>query len=170
MAVEIDSAANVIVRAPLRVSEAEIQAFLLSHWDWSERHVKKALMEKERTESLGKFTEQELKAIVKEAKATIPTRVKEIAETMGVTYEKLSFRKQKTRWGSCTSKGNISLNCLLVKVPEEVRDYVIIHELAHRKHLNHSKAFWALVEKYDPKYRTHRAWLRVKGRDLIEML
>ena len=170
MAVEVDSAANVIVRAPRWSTKGEIEAFILLHWDWIEKHVKKAKKEMERTAALGKFSESDLKSMGKEAKKTLPPRVMEIAEAMGITYNKLSFRKQRTRWGSCNSKGNISLNCLLVKVPEEVRDYVIIHELAHRKHMNHSKAFWSLVEKYDPKFRDHRKWLRTEGRDLIAML
>ena len=170
LAVEVNSAANVIVRAPLRTSHGEIDEFLFQHKDWIEAHIRKALEEREKAESLGTFSEEELKAIVKEAHRTIPLRVEEIARTMGITYNKLSLRKQKTRWGSCNGKGNISLNCLLVKVPREVMDYVIIHELSHRKHMIHSKAFWNFVEKYDPAYREHRMWLRKEGRYLIEML
>ena len=170
LAVEVNSSAKVIVRAPLRAPMAEIEGFLLIHRNWIEAHIEKALKEMERKENLGIFSEEELKEITKEARKILPSRLEELARTMGISYNQVSLRKQKTRWGSCNSKGNISLNCLLVRVPDEVRDYVLIHELCHRRHMNHSKAFWTMVEKYDPEYREHRKWLRKEGRDLIEML
>lgn len=85
------------------------------------------------------------------------------AQKMSTTYNHVSFKTQKTRWGSCSSKGNLNFNWRLVHAPPEVITYVIIHELAHRTHMNHSGKFWDLVRKYDPEYLKHRGWLKRQG-------
>jgi len=86
------------------------------------------------------------------------------AEKMDITYAKVQFREQKSRWGSCSSTGTLNFNWRLVHAPPVVVDYVIIHELAHRKEMNHSSRFWQLVAKYDPEYQRHRGWLKREGR------
>ncbi len=92
----------------------------------------------------------------------IPARVKEYAEIIGVSYGRITIRNQKTRWGSCSSKGNLNFNCQLMRLPEELRDYVIIHELCHRKEMNHSAKFWSEVEKYCPDYKALRKKLKAE--------
>lgn len=82
------------------------------------------------------------------------------AKLMGVTYGRISMRNQKTRWGSCSSQGNLNFNNRLLFVPEDLADYVVVHELAHRIEMNHSIAFWNVVEKYLPDYKERRARLR----------
>lgn len=82
------------------------------------------------------------------------------AERMGETYGRVSFRAQRTRWGSCTLSGNLSFNWKLMFAPPEVIDYVIIHELAHRMHLDHSPRFWSRVEEFDPHFEKHRDYLK----------
>ena len=89
---------------------------------------------------------------------------------MGVTYGKITIRHQKTRWGSCSGTGNLNFNCLLMLVPEQVLDYVVVHELCHRKEMNHSPRFWKEVEAIFPEYREARKWLKDHGGSLICLL
>ena len=106
-------------------------------------HVENIRVESEDLEN--KYSLEELNAILEEAKDKLPRLVVRYAKKMNISYEKVFVKTQKTRWGSCSSKGNINLNCLLMKVPPYVRKYVIVHELAHRKEMNHSESFWRTV-------------------------
>lgn len=90
-------------------------------------------------------------------------RTHQIAQIMSITFKRISLKKQKTRWGSCSTQGNLNFNWMLVQYDPEIIDYVIIHELAHRKHMNHSTSFWNLVGQYDPDYLKHRNWLKKNG-------
>ena len=89
---------------------------------------------------------------------------------VGATVGKVTIRNQKTRWGSCSAKGNLNFNCLLMLCPEDVRDYVVVHELCHRKEMNHSARFWTEVERVLPDYRTRRKWLKEFGCEIIGRL
>lgn len=90
-------------------------------------------------------------------------RTRQLAEKMNTAVQKITLRAQTTRWGSCSSTGTLSFNWKLVHFPPDVIDYVIIHELAHRQHMDHSKEFWQCVERYNPEYRVHRGWLKRQG-------
>ncbi len=96
----------------------------------------------------------------KEGTYTIRKTVPLIAEKMNTSYNSIRIKDQDTRWGSCSTKGNLNFSWRLIKAPTSVLEYVIIHELAHISHMDHSQEFWSLVEKYDPLYREHRRWLR----------
>ena len=111
----------------------------------------------------------EITELTSKAKEELPAIVKKYASLMGVTYNRITIRHQKTRWGSCTKTGNLSFNCLIMKMPETVRDYVIIHELAHRKELNHSTKFWTIVAEYCPWYKDAKQWLKKNGQELMEL-
>ncbi len=102
------------------------------------------------------------------AKQELPATVQKYAGLMGVTYNRITIRHQKTRWGSCTKTGNLNFNCLIMKMPDQVRDYVIIHELAHRKELNHSSKYWTIVAEYCPWYKQAKQWLKDNGQELME--
>lgn len=117
-----------------------------------------------------KLTQQELDALKREAKLLIPERVRYYAAKLGITYGRVAIRAQRSRWGSCSSKGNLNFNCLLMLCPSEVLDYVVIHELCHRKEMNHSPRFWAEVERLDPDYQAHRNWLKTEGAKLISRM
>lgn len=110
----------------------------------------------------------EILELTAKAKEELPAIIKKYAEVMDVTYNRITIRHQKTRWGSCTKTGNLSFNCLLMKMPENVRDYVIIHELAHCKELNHSTKFWTIVAEYCPWYKEAKLWLKENGQELME--
>jgi len=111
----------------------------------------------------GLSTDEEIRELVKKARLVIPEKVATFAEKMGVSWGKISIRKQTTVWGSCSMSGNLSFNCLLMLMPESVVDYVVVHELAHRIQMNHSRLFWAEVEKMMPDYKLRRDWLKKEG-------
>jgi len=96
----------------------------------------------------------------KAARKKITSRLRELARANGFTFGKVTIRNQRTRWGSCSNLGSLSFNWRLVMAPPAVLEYVVIHELAHRKQQNHSKAFWQVVAQYYPDYKAVRVWLR----------
>ena len=116
-----------------------------------------------------KLTFEQIRELADKACVTIPARVEYFAKIIGVTYGRITIRNQKTRWGSCSSKGNLNFNCLLMLAPPEVLDYVVVHELCHRKQMNHSKAFWSEVEKVLPDYKEARKWLKEDGSQMITL-
>ncbi len=97
----------------------------------------------------------------------LPMRARQLARELGLQFASLRIKNQKTRWGSCSAKGNINLNLRLLMAPVEAIDYVIIHELCHLEILNHSPAFWQLVESHCPHYRHWRKWFKQNGSSLI---
>ncbi|MBR5738560.1 MAG: M48 family metallopeptidase, partial [Lachnospiraceae bacterium] len=117
-----------------------------------------------------KFSIEELEAIRKRAKQLIPDRAALYADRIGVTYRSITCRFQHSRWGSCSANGNLSLNCLLILAPAEVLDSVIVHELCHRKEMNHSPRFYAEVVRVFPEYRKWNKWLKEHGRTLLNRL
>ena len=96
-----------------------------------------------------------------------PKRVKYFAELMGVEYGGITIRNQKTRWGSCSGKKNLNFNCLLMLTPDDVKDYVVVHELCHLIEMNHSPRFWAEVERILPDFKKSRLWLKRNGGAII---
>lgn len=117
-----------------------------------------------------KYTDEELASILANAKEKLPRLVSRYAKEMDVEYNQVFVKSQKTRWGSCSDKGNINLNCLLMIVPPYVRKYVIVHELAHRKEMNHSDRFWKLVADEIPDYQKAVKWLKKNGETVIGKL
>ncbi|AHF05850.1 hypothetical protein DESME_01200 [Desulfitobacterium metallireducens DSM 15288] len=99
----------------------------------------------------------------RKAREVFQTKLDQVSAQMGVSYKAFRLKEQKTRWGSCSSKGNINLNWRVILAPEQVIDYLIIHELAHLKHMNHSPSFWDVVGQYCSDYDVCRHWLKVNG-------
>ncbi len=157
------------VRAPYQMSEREILQHVERHHRWIDNHMQHFKETSSKTPE-AHFTREEIRAMADQALLVIPPRVKELANKVGVTYGRITIRNQKTRWGSCSAKGNLNFNCLLMLVPQRVLDYVIIHELCHRLEMNHSSRFWQLVEQHMPDYREQKLWLKEHGHELIERL
>ena len=114
-----------------------------------------------------KLTDAEINELKKEAESVIPRRVEYFAGVVGVEYGRITIRCQKTRWGSCSSKGNLNFNCLLMLAPHEVLDSVVVHELCHLKVMNHSQAFYDEVLRAYPNYREDHQWLKDHGGQLM---
>ena len=163
LSITIDPDANLIVRAPRRMSDRTIAAFVASKRDWIEKHMEKVRKRAAKREEVPEFTEEERKALTKKARKMILEKVAYYAPIVGVTYGRIAIRKQRTVWGSCSSKGNLNFNYLLALMPDEVVDYVVVHELCHRKEMNHSPRFWAEVEKVIPDHKALRKWLKEEG-------
>ena len=154
---------EVVVRVPQRMTNREIQVFLEKKRGWIDKHQK---IMQERAETINdqpRYTEEEIKELAEKALRIIPEKVKHYAPIVGVDYGRITIRNQRTRWGSCSGKGNLNFNCLLVLFPNEVMDYVVVHELCHRKHMNHSAAFYAEVERVFPEYKRCQKWLKENG-------
>ena len=154
---------RVLVKAPYGTQERTVQEFLLSKKEWIKKHIEKQNQEAGKAEALGFLSEDEIKKIKRQARKIIPQRVGYWAERLGVTYGRIAIRLQASRWGSCAQNGNLNFNCLLVLMPSEVLDSVVVHELCHRKQMNHSKEFYAEIERLFPDYKRCNKWLKDNG-------
>ena len=162
IAIEIKANGELLVRCPGRMKMEDIRKFVESKQSWIEKHcVDTAAV------NLPPYTGEELAQLRKMARELVEARTAHYAPLVGVEYNRITIRAQRTRWGSCSSRGTLNFNCLLALVPSEVLDYVVVHELCHRKQKNHTKAFWAEVEAVLPDYKTGRNWLRENGGKLM---
>lgn len=151
------------IRAPKGIPRREINNFVKSKQSWIKKQLSKIQARQEALEQFPVFTMDEIRGLADKALVVIPERVKKYAPIVGVDYGRITIRNQRSRWGSCSSKGNLNFNCLLMLFPDEVVDYVVVHELCHRKHMNHSAAFYAEVERVFPEYRKCQKWLKENG-------
>ncbi|MEE1249433.1 MAG: SprT family zinc-dependent metalloprotease [Lachnospiraceae bacterium] len=170
VAIQIKPDGTVVLRAPYGVPKRELNRILEEKSAWIEAHLQEITERKAEQKDIPKFSMQEIKELADKALVYIPERVKYYAPIVGVNYTRITIRNQKTRWGSCSSKGGLNFNCLLMLTPPEVIDYVVVHELCHRKEMNHSKAFWAEVEKVLPDYKSAKRWLKENGGELISRM
>lgn len=170
MSLEINGELELIIRAPLRMPNREIEAFLWERSDWIRKNLAKLEEKKQQRlpiEPEEVLTADELQRLAEQALDVFPRRAAYYARMIGVTYGRITIRNQKTRWGSCSSKGNLNFNCLLMLAPAEVQDYVVVHELCHRKEMNHSSRFWQEVASVLPDYRERKKWLDDHGEELM---
>ena len=166
VSLEIRRDGSILVRAPRRMTDRAIREFVASKESW----LREKLRKYENHPLLPTLTEPELENLKTLAKADLAARVRHFAPLAGVSFGRITIRAQKSRWGSCSAQGNLNFNCLLMLSPPEIRDYVVIHELCHRKEMNHSPRFWAEVARICPDYRRHREWLKQNGSVLIGRL
>ena len=167
ISVEIGPDLSVLIRAPLRMPDRDIRKFLDESEGWIIKHRAAAAERLEKAGNVHRLSTDEIRKLAEEAVKDIPERVRRYAPIVGVTYGRITIRNQKSRWGSCSSRGNLNFNCLLMLAPPEHRDYVVVHELCHRKEMNHSKRFWAEVEKILPDYKKSIKWFNENGEALM---
>ena len=160
----------VTVRAPMWVSEAQIQRFVEAHRDWLDRHLSAAQEREKAFSDVEPLSEEALRELAHRACEVIPQRVKYYAELLGVTYGRITVRNQRTRWGSCSAKGNLNFNCLLMLAPPQVLDSVVVHELCHRLEMNHSERFYTSVYRVFPQYDQWHGWLKKNGERLMRRM
>ena len=168
LSLEIKADGTILVRAPLRLSEARIRKFVEEKQEWILKNLEKIQKRNEQKEQVARLSAIERQHLQNKACVVIPKRVAYFAEKIGVTYGKITLRQQKTRWGSCAANGNLNFNWLLILAPPGVLDYVVVHELCHRREMNHSQAFWKEVEAILPDYRERQKWLKDNGWRLME--
>ena len=148
VAIQVNSDLSVTVRVPRYATGRDVDRILKEKDDWIQSHIKQLRKRQVEFKDRGieSLTGEQIRDLADKARLYIPERVAYYAPIVGVDYGRISIRNQKTRWGSCSSKGNLNFNCLLMLAPPEVLDYVVVHELCHRKEMNHSRAFWNEVE------------------------
>lgn len=169
MEIEIKADGQVIVRVPEQCSRQVMEGFLLEKSKWiRERQEKIERSRSKIAEENSRLSPTDKEHLRQEARAYFEQSVKRYAGLMGVSYGRITIRQQKTRWGSCSRTGNLNFNCLLMLAPEFVREYVTVHELAHRKEMNHSARFYQEIAGIIPDYNRARKWLKEYGMELIQ--
>ena len=165
LSIEISADGTLIARAPMRMKNDDIISFAESREKWINEHMQK--IKRTAVQECDMLTPAELRECAERAARIIPQRAAYYAPLIGVTYGLITIRCQKTRWGSCSTAGNLNFNCLLALAPPEVLDSVVVHELCHRKEMNHSPRFYAEVLRVFPEYDKWHSWLRENGAALL---
>ena len=151
-----------MLTVPSWLAEEEIERIIDSHREWIVR-------ERAKQRPSLRFDPHEVsEADARRAARELVTMLaEEEAQELGVAYTRIEIRDQRTRWGSCSTRGTLSFNWRLVLAPYDVLDYVVVHELCHIREPNHSSRFWSLVETRRPGWRAHRDWLTQHGPELL---
>lgn len=158
---------GITVRAPRWATKQEVLKFVKEQEDWIYKQLYRIETKKREMGNISPISSEELEELANKALKIIPEKVEYYARILNVTYNKITIRLMSSRWGSCSSKGNLSFNCLLMLTPDEVIDSVIVHELCHRKYMNHSKLFYEEVLKAYPEYKKWNKWLKDNGGAII---
>lgn len=169
-AIKITADMQIVVFVPLYVSDNEIERMVISKSKWIDEHMLKVQSTIDERSKLEKITFEQIKELADQAVEYIPKRVKYYAEKENFVYNKIAIKNLVSRWGSCSTKGNLNFNCLLMLTPDYVIDYIVVHELCHLREMNHSEKFWAEVEKIMPDYQRAELWLKQNGGNLISRM
>ena len=159
--IHITGEQTIQVKAPYFTSEKMIEKILLEKKSWLESTLKK--LENQKEYYIREFSDMEQKKYREKAREILTKKAESYGKYMGVTFGRIAIKDQKSCWGSRSRKGKLNFNWRLILMPEEIMDYVVVHELAHLKELNHSQAFWKIVEKVIPDYKARRKWLKEQG-------
>ena len=163
LSIRITRAGKVIVTKPRRVSLAHIEHVLVKKESWI---LSKIAHMKSLPPPPAKITKQEYALLKKQAQELAEKKVKHFNEKYNFSFKRITIKNQKTRWGSCSSKGNLNFNYKIALLPEELVDYIVVHELCRLQQMNHAKKFWQLVAQTIPEYQKHHKTLRSKGLQL----
>lgn len=169
-AIKITADMQIVVYVPLYVSDNEIERMIISKSKWIDEHMLKVQSTIDERSKLEKITFEQVKELADQAVEYIPKRVKYYAEKENFVYNKITIKNLVSRWGSCSTKGNLNFNCLLMLTPDYVIDYIVVHELCHLREMNHSEKFWTEVEKIMPDYQRAELWLKQNGGNLISRM
>lgn len=157
LALEVTREGRVMVRAPLRLAQKRIDEFVREHAGWIEEH---QAIQRKRRESRPEPSEEEREALIQRAREILPGKVEKYSRIMGLYPTGITITGARKRFGSCSGKNRICFSWRLMQYPEEAVDYVVVHELAHIRHKDHSRNFYACVEKVLPDWRERRKLLK----------
>lgn len=158
------------VRAPRNLSVARINDFIKRHEAWIKKRRNQLQQKVQTCKNIEPLCHEDRENLRRRAKHVFSEAVSQLGEQIGVRPDRIQIRFQKTRWGSCSNRGNISLNGLLVLAPPEVSEAVMIHELCHLREMNHSPRFYRLLSQYCPNYPEAEKWLKENGTELLALL
>ena len=164
ISIQIDDNCQVVVRAPMKMSKDEIDKMVLGQTDWIDKHMPRA---RERMKQSMRYTPELLNELSQKAKEILPSKVAYYSSLMGVEPTGIKITTARKRFGSCSGKNSLCFSCLLMLYPPEAIDCVVVHELAHIKHHNHSPAFYGFIYSVMPDYRRREQLLR-QNPELIE--
>lgn len=166
ISIRITPEKEILIRVPEWISHRQLDAFLCEKKDW----ILTTWQSIPEPPVLSIREQNQIAALEKRYKRAaheyIPARVAYFHQFTGGSYDKVTIRDQKTRWGSCSSSGTLSFNYRLMLAPPQILDYVVVHELCHLKHMNHSPAFWQAVADVLPDYKERKQWLKEHGSEL----
>lgn len=164
LSITITEQGELFIKAPLSLSEGKIEHFLNQKRFWIYKQTKYRL---ENQEQRVVRSEEEIKRLRELAREILTGKTEYYAQLLNVQYQRIRIGDQKTRWGSCSSKGTISYNWHLILMPERIIDYVVVHELCHILEMNHSPRFWNKVGEMLPDYKESRLWLKKHGDEYL---
>ena len=161
ISIQIGAGGKMTVRCPYFASKWMVDSFLKEKQDWIYKTFIHSQIPSEKKEDPALINKHK-----KYSRKIFESRVAYFQQFTGGNYISITIRDQKTRWGSCSGRGTLSFNWRLILAPPEILDYVVVHELCHLTHMNHSKEFWNLVGSVIPDYKTRRKWLKENGHTL----
>ena len=150
VAIQVDADCNITVRVPLKLSQKEIDKILLEKKAWLEKTI---ILQREKKKEIKEYSDEDIKLLRKKAKEIIPQKVKYYANIMQVEPASVKINSAKKRYGSCSGKNNLNFSLYLMDKDERFIDYVVVHELAHIKHHNHSTDFYKFIKNFMPDYK-----------------
>jgi hypothetical protein len=159
VALRVDPSGEVIVYAPHFVLNFVIDGFVRKQREWIEK--KRAFFKSQ--PAAPPVTAERRAEFARETEARLPAMIARNADRLGVTPQTVKVADQTQRWASCSSRGILRFSWRMARLPEEVFEYIVVHELSHLRHMNHSPRFWAAVQSVCPEFKSHRRWLRKNG-------